>query len=122
MYATFSLTARHGAVLTQLLPGPALSVSQVARQLGPSRCPRRSELVSDLSRAPAWCSGGRIRRNRRRTLVSLAPAYREPFEAFIVRRSSPLLRALASLSPSDQGGFCCRTDRLGQGGQRRVES
>jgi DNA-binding MarR family transcriptional regulator len=97
------LTARHGAVLTQLVPGPALSVGELAKRLGVSLS-TASELVSELDRA-----GLALRRedpaNRRRTLVSLAPDYRPAFEGFVALRSAALLRALHSLPPRDQTGF-----------------
>ncbi|WP_425551932.1 MarR family winged helix-turn-helix transcriptional regulator [Fodinicola feengrottensis] len=80
-----------------------LSVGDLAKRLGgtPSTT---SELVSDLSRAgvterhadPA---------NRRRVLVSLAPEYCRPFQAFVALRSAALWRALDRLSPRDQAGF-----------------
>lgn len=103
---TFSghgLTARHGAVLAQLVAQQSISVSDLARRLGLSLS-TASELVGDLSRA------GVVERkedpaNRRRTLVSLAEQHRPPFEAFVAARAAPLLRVLESLSPRDREGF-----------------
>ncbi|WP_158894120.1 MarR family winged helix-turn-helix transcriptional regulator [Amycolatopsis anabasis] len=97
------LSARHGAVLTQLLAGEPASVSELAKRLHVSLS-TASELVGDLSRA------GLVARhedpgNRRRTLVTLAAEHRPAFESFIAVRSAPLLRALARLSPRDQAGF-----------------
>ncbi|MCC3768936.1 MarR family winged helix-turn-helix transcriptional regulator [Streptomyces sp. UNOC14_S4] len=97
------LTARHGAVLPQLLAGEPLTVSEIARRLHVS-LPTASELVGALSRA------GVVERtedpaNRRRTLVSLADTYRPHLEAFVARRGEHLLRALDTLSPAERAGF-----------------
>ncbi|MFE7114444.1 MarR family winged helix-turn-helix transcriptional regulator [Streptomyces sp. NPDC057654] len=97
------LTARHGAVLPQLLAGQPLTVSEIARRLHVS-LPTASELVGGLSRA------GVVERaedpaNRRRVLVSVAEEYRPHLEAFIARRGEPLLRALDGLSPEERAGF-----------------
>ncbi|KAB7839558.1 MarR family winged helix-turn-helix transcriptional regulator [Streptomyces mobaraensis] len=97
------LTARHGAVLPQLLTAGPLSVGEIARRLHVS-LPTASELVGGLHRA------GVVERtedpaNRRRVLVSLAEAYRAPLETFMVRRGGPLLRALATLDPVERAGF-----------------
>ncbi|MFI0740305.1 MarR family winged helix-turn-helix transcriptional regulator [Streptomyces sp. NPDC021100] len=100
---THGLTARHGAVLPQLLAAGPLSVGEIARRLHIS-LPTASELVGGLHRA------GVVDRtedpaNRRRVLVSLAEAYRAPLETFMVRRGGPLLRALATLGPAERAGF-----------------
>ncbi|MBZ4321250.1 MarR family winged helix-turn-helix transcriptional regulator [Streptomyces huiliensis] len=100
---THGLTARHGAVLPQLLAAGPLSVGEIAKRLHVS-LPTASELVGGLHRA------GVVERaedpaNRRRVLVSLAEAYREPLETFVVRRGGPLLRALATLGPAERAGF-----------------
>ncbi|GAA3186979.1 MULTISPECIES: MarR family winged helix-turn-helix transcriptional regulator [Streptomyces] len=97
------LTARHGAVLPQLLSGGPLTVGEIARRLHVS-LPTASELVGALNRA------GMVTRtedpaNRRRILVSLADAYRPPLETFVARRSEPLLRALDALTPEERAGF-----------------
>ncbi|MEU7134649.1 MarR family transcriptional regulator [Streptomyces sp. NPDC046261] len=97
------LTARHGAVLPQLLAGPPLTVGEIARRLHVS-LPTASELVGALSRA-----GIVVRAedpaNRRRILVSLADEYRPLLEVFVARRGEPLLRALDGLSPDERAGF-----------------
>jgi DNA-binding MarR family transcriptional regulator len=97
------LTARHGAVLTQLLPDQPRSITDLAGRLGVSLS-TASELVANLSDA-----GLADRRedpaNRRRTLVSLSARYRPVFEAFVAIRSRPLLAALAELSEADRDGF-----------------
>ncbi|WP_250289685.1 MarR family transcriptional regulator [Frankia sp. CiP1_Cm_nod1] len=97
------LTARHGAVLTQLLTGQQLSVTELAGRLGVTLS-TASELVGNLSDA------GLVERqedpaNRRRTLVSLQQEYRPAVLSFIAIRAAPLLRAMASLSPRDRAGF-----------------
>ncbi len=106
LHAIFSgrrLTARHGAVLTQLLTGQQLSVTELGGRLGVSLS-TASELVGDLSDA------GLVDRqedpaNRRRTLVSLREEHRPTVLSFVATRSAPLLRALAGLSPRDRAGF-----------------
>ena len=97
------LTARHGAVLAQLVAQQLISVTDLARRLGLSLS-TASELVGDLSRA------GLVDRqedpaNRRRTLVSLTEQHRPAFEAFVAARAAPLLRVLENLSPRDREGF-----------------
>jgi DNA-binding MarR family transcriptional regulator len=97
------LTARHGAVLPQLIIERQLSVTDLAARLGLSLS-TTSELVSHLGAA------GLVERrqdpaNRRRTLVSLRDEYRPAVESFIAARSAPLLRAVATLSERDRAGF-----------------
>ncbi|GAA4917455.1 MarR family winged helix-turn-helix transcriptional regulator [Streptomyces coeruleoprunus] len=97
------LTARHGAVLPQLLANGPLTVGGIARRLHVS-VPTASELVGALSRA------GIVERaedpaNRRRVLVSVAAPYRGHLETFAARRGEPLLRALDTLSPDERDGF-----------------
>jgi len=97
------LTARHGAVLAQLLPDHLCSITDLAGRLGVSLS-TASELVANLSDA-----GLADRRedpaNRRRTLVSFSAQYRPAFESFVAIRSAPLLAALAELSEADRDGF-----------------
>ncbi|HEY4020056.1 MAG TPA: MarR family transcriptional regulator [Pseudonocardiaceae bacterium] len=97
------LTARHGAVLAQLLPDRSCTVTDLAGRLGVSLS-TVSELVGSLADA-----GLATRRedpsNRRRTLVSLSERYRPAFEQFIALRATPLLAALGGLSDRDQAGF-----------------
>ncbi|MBT2382150.1 MarR family winged helix-turn-helix transcriptional regulator [Streptomyces sp. ISL-11] len=97
------LTARHGAVLPQLLAEQPLAVSELARRLRLSLS-TTSELVGALDRA------GLVERredpaNRRRTLVAIAESRLPAVRAFIASRSRPLLRALDSLSARDRAGF-----------------
>lgn len=97
------LTARHGAVLPQLLSGGPLTVGEIARRLHIS-LPTASELVGALNRA------GMVTRtedpaNRRRVLVALADAYRPALETFVAQRSETLLRALDALTPEERAGF-----------------
>jgi DNA-binding MarR family transcriptional regulator len=103
VFVSHRLTARHGAVLVQLIAEQPLTVSELSRRLGVS-LPTTSELVSALGRAelidravdPA---------NRRRALVSLAERHRPLVEAFVTVRAAPLLRVLHRLSPRDRQGF-----------------
>ncbi|WP_261558131.1 MarR family winged helix-turn-helix transcriptional regulator [Frankia tisae] len=103
IFDAHGLTARHGAVLTQLLTGKPASVTELAACLGVSLS-TASQLVGNLGDA-----GVVDRRedpsNRRRTLVSLRERYRPAVELFIATRSAPLLRALAGLSARDREGF-----------------
>jgi DNA-binding MarR family transcriptional regulator len=103
VFRNHGLTARHGAVLTQLLPGQSLSVSALAQRLGVSLS-TASELVGDLSRA-RLATRREDPANRRRTLVSLSEDHRAAFESFVTIRSAPLLRALDTLAPRDRAGF-----------------
>ncbi|GAA3738214.1 DNA-binding MarR family transcriptional regulator [Spinactinospora alkalitolerans] len=103
VFRRHSLTGRHGGVLAQLTLGQELSVSGLSARLG-VRLSTVSELVGDLAYV-----GLVVRRadpgNRRRTLVTLADAYREPMRVFMAQRAAPLLRVLERLSPDDLRGF-----------------
>ncbi|QIS14731.1 MarR family winged helix-turn-helix transcriptional regulator [Nocardia arthritidis] len=103
IFERHKLTARHGAVLPQLMSGEAVSVSELAGRLGVSLS-TASELVGDLSRA-GLATRQEDPGNRRRTLVTLPEQHRRAVESFIAARSAPLLRALARLSPRDRAGF-----------------
>ncbi|KAA2264099.1 MarR family transcriptional regulator [Solihabitans fulvus] len=103
IFQSHRLTARHGAVLPQLVVDAGLSVGELAERMGLSLS-TTSELVGDLSRA------GLVERredpaNRRRTLVSLAESQRGVVEGFVAVRAAPLIRVLADLSPRDRAGF-----------------
>ncbi|EIV94819.1 MarR family winged helix-turn-helix transcriptional regulator [Frankia sp. QA3] len=103
IFDAHGLTARHGAVLTQLLTGKPASVTELAARLGVSLS-TASQLVGNLSDA------GVVERredpsNRRRTLVSLREQHRPAVESFVATRSAPLLRAMAGLSARDRAGF-----------------
>lgn len=97
------LTARHGAALAHLLADESLSVTELSRRMGVSLS-TASELVGDLSRA-GWVDRREDPANRRRTLVSITERQRPVMEAFVARRSAPLLRVLEGLSPRDREGF-----------------
>jgi|SRR5690625_1559464 len=103
VFRRYSLTARHGAVLSQLVHGQEMTVGGLAARLD-VRLSTVSELVADLA-----CAGLASRRrdpgDRRRVLVSLADAYRGPMERFVADRAAPLLRVLERLSPSELRGF-----------------
>ncbi|PSK99376.1 DNA-binding MarR family transcriptional regulator [Murinocardiopsis flavida] len=103
IFAGHRLTARHGAVISQLVAVTSLNVTELARRMGVS-LPTASELVGDLDRS------GLIERrpdpeNRRRTLVAISVAKRPTVEAFVETRAAPLLRVIESLSPRDRAGF-----------------
>lgn len=103
VFTANGLTARHGAVLTQLVPDRPIGVTDLAGRLGVS-VSTVSELVAHLAEA------GLVRRredptNRRRTLVTLAEDYRPVFEEYVAIRSAPLLAALRALSTEQQAGF-----------------
>lgn len=103
VFGEHRLTARHGAVLPQLVAAGPLTVGELARRLRLSLS-TASELVGALDRA------GLVRRhsdpeNRRRTIVTLAPDHRAETERFVATRAAPLLRALDGLSPRDRAGF-----------------
>jgi DNA-binding MarR family transcriptional regulator len=104
--ATFDahrLTARHGAVLSQLAVAENVGVTQLARVIGVSLS-TASELIGDLSRA------GIVERredpaDRRRTLVRLCQRYRGSVEQLVASRAAPLMRVLEQLSDRDRQGF-----------------
>jgi DNA-binding MarR family transcriptional regulator len=102
-FSIHRLTARHGAVLTQLLAEQSISVTDLARRMGVSLS-TASELVGDLSRA-GWVERREDQTNRRRTLVALTEHHRPIVEAFVTVRAAPLLRTLEGLSPRDRRGF-----------------
>jgi len=97
------LTARHGAVLSQLAVTEDMGVTHLARVIGVSLS-TASELIGDLSRA------GVVERredpaDRRRTLVRLAARHRASVEQLVASRAEPLLRVLEGLSDRDRQGF-----------------
>lgn len=102
-FSHHQLTARHGAVLTQLLAVQSIGVTELARRMRVS-LPTASELVGDLSRA-GWVERYADQANRRRTLVALPEHRRSIVEAFIAVRAAPLLRTLEGPSPEDRKGF-----------------
>lgn len=103
LFTTHGLTARHGAVIGQLVAEQSLSVSDLARRMGVS-LPTTSELVGDLDRA-GLAQRQEDPTNRRRTLVSLAEEHRQVVERFVATRAAPLLHVLERLSPRDRAGF-----------------
>lgn len=103
LFADHHLTARHGAVLSQLVHGQELGMGELSSRLGvgPSTV---SELVGDLTRV------GLVTRredlaNRRRALISLADEHRDLMRAFVASRARTLLRAFDRLSPEQREGF-----------------
>ncbi|WP_269855484.1 MarR family winged helix-turn-helix transcriptional regulator [Streptomyces sp. RPT161] len=102
-FSSHRLTARHGAVLTQLLAQDAIGVSELARRMGLSLS-TASELVGDLSRA-GWASRREDPADHRRTLVALPEERRPVVEEFVAVRAAPLLRAMDGLSAEQRQGF-----------------
>jgi DNA-binding MarR family transcriptional regulator len=97
------LTARHGAVLTQLAHDQRPSVGELSTRLGVGLS-TVSEMVGDLSRV------GLVVRHRdpdngRRVLVALSDDYKDTMRAFMARRAAPLLRVFEQLTPSQREGF-----------------
>lgn len=103
LFARNHLTARHGAVLTQLAHGQELTVGELSERLD-VRMSTISELVGDLSRVELL-----ERRNdpdnRRRVLVTLSAEHQDLMHEFMSRRAEPLLRALEVLDPGELEGF-----------------
>jgi len=102
-FESAGLGPRHGAVLGFVLSSGPVSVSEVARQLGLGLT-NASQLSGELTRA------GLLRRHsdpadHRRTLLSAAPEHRAAVQEFLDRRSAPLFRGMARLSPEEQDGF-----------------
>jgi DNA-binding MarR family transcriptional regulator len=103
LFNAHGLTARHGAVLSQLAVTENLGVTQLARVIGVSLS-TASELIGDLSRA------GIVERredptDRRRTLVQLAQRHRASVEQLVASRAAPLIHVLEGLSDRDRQGF-----------------
>lgn len=98
-----SLGRRHVAVLAQVGTEGERSVGELARDLGLS-LPAVSTLARELEQ-----HGLLVRRedpaDRRRTVVTLAPATEGPVREWLARRSRPLEHALASLTDAEQEAF-----------------
>jgi DNA-binding MarR family transcriptional regulator len=97
------LSPRHGGVLAHLALTGSQSVSELSQRLGVTLA-TASLLVGELSRA------GLVERredtaDRRRTLVSLAPAHLPAFRAIAEERAALLERALAQMEPGDRRGL-----------------
>ena len=94
---------RHGAVLAAVLVTEPLGVGELARHLGIGLT-NASQLAGDLDRA-GWLIRRRAPDNQRRTLLSLPDERRSDVAEFVARRSAPLLRATAQLTPDQRSGF-----------------
>lgn len=103
LFQNQGLTARHGAVLAQLVHGQEATVGELAKHLGVGM-PRMSELVGDLAQV-GLVERRRDPANRRRVLVSLAPEHIGMMRELVSNRAKPLLRALDSLTPAQREGF-----------------
>ncbi|GAA1893230.1 MarR family winged helix-turn-helix transcriptional regulator [Streptantibioticus ferralitis] len=102
-FSSHRLTARHGAVLTQLLAQDSIGVTDLARRMGLSLS-TASELVGDLNRA-GWVTRREDPADHRRTLVALPMERRPVVEDFVAVRAAPLLRAMDALSADERHGF-----------------
>jgi DNA-binding MarR family transcriptional regulator len=102
-FETHGLSNRHGAVLFQVLAADGISVGELARHIGVSMT-NASQLVGDLTRA-GWLNRTSDPADHRRTLLSLAPGRQHDVLEFVERRSDPLLRAVAQLTPAQRAGF-----------------
>lgn len=106
------LAPRHlGAFAVIALEGP-LSVSQLARSEG-CALSTASMLVTQLAEA------GLVERredadDRRRTVVSVAPRYRQESEAVLAGKLAPLRRALARMGPRRARALMEALEILGQ--------
>lgn len=94
---------RHGAALAAVLIAEPLGVGELARHLGIGLT-NASQLAGDLDRA-GWLIRRRAPDNQRRTLLSLPDERRNDVAEFVARRSAPLERAMAQLTPDQRSGF-----------------
>jgi DNA-binding MarR family transcriptional regulator len=98
-----ALGRRHVALLAQVGGEGERSVGELARELGLS-LPAASTLARELG------EHGLITRSedpadRRRTVVSLAPATEKAVRGWLASRSQPLEKALAALTAAEQDAF-----------------
>ncbi|HEY9287358.1 MAG TPA: MarR family transcriptional regulator [Candidatus Dormibacteraeota bacterium] len=99
----FGLAPRHLNVMILLALAGPLSVSQLSSRLEVG-LPSASLLVGELGRV-----GVVVRqedeRDRRRTIVDLAPAHREAVMGFVSRRAGIIESALESLEPTERAAL-----------------
>jgi DNA-binding MarR family transcriptional regulator len=103
LFESAGLGARHGAVLSFVLSSGPVSVGDVARRLGLGLT-NASQLSGDLARA-GWLHREPDPADHRRTLLSVPPDHRSAVAEFLDRRSIPLARAIARLTPEQRAGF-----------------
>ena len=103
MFVSTSLGPRHIPALAVIaLDGP-LSVSELAAKLE-TPLTSASLMVGELART------GLVERredetDRRRTIASVAPQYREAIDGWLAERAAPVRRALAALAPGERAAF-----------------
>ncbi len=99
-FRSAGLGPRHVHTLAHLAPAEPMTVTELARRLRVT-VPTASLLVSELDRA------GLARRrdddaDRRRTIVTVSPRYRDAIEEWLSSRSEPLRRALDRMSGDER--------------------
>ncbi len=103
LFVPGSLGPRHIPALSYLLTGGPMSVTDLAARLDVS-LPAASALVADLSRI-GLAERHEDDADRRRTIVSLAPAHRDTVERWLASRTDPMRRALQRLSPAERAAM-----------------
>ena len=98
-----SLARRHLNVVVILSMADAMNIGELSKRLGVTHA-TASLLVGQLSRA------GLVQRaeddlDRRRTIVSLSPKYRQEITEFLDRRVATGRDALARLDPAERAAF-----------------
>jgi DNA-binding MarR family transcriptional regulator len=103
VFAQNSLGPRHLRVLMNLLFEDAQSVSRLAERIGLS-LGTTSLMVGELSRA-GLVDRAEDEHDRRRTIVTLHPDYRNTMQTLVRERMEPMRRALERMDPSDRDTF-----------------
>jgi DNA-binding MarR family transcriptional regulator len=98
-----SLARRHLNAVIVLSMGGAMNVAELSRRLGVAHA-TASLLVGELSRA-GLVQRREDDRDRRRTIVSLAPAFRREITDYLDRRVATGREALATLAPAERAAF-----------------
>jgi DNA-binding MarR family transcriptional regulator len=103
LVADARLGRRHVALLAQVGTEGERSVGELAHEVGLS-LPAASTLARELEEH-GLLERREDPRDRRRTVVALAPATEKAVRAWLAQRSKPLEHALASLEPHEQDAF-----------------